>query len=342
MPMRFLGFGLVVVVMSCVLASASAAEPAPPPPGMIFDTDMGNDIDDALALGVIHALQSRGECKLLAVTSTKDNDFSAPYCNLVNHFYKRGEIPVGAVRNGKTPEDSKYIRVPVEAKDGDQSRYPRSLNSGKEAPEAVALLRKTLAAQPDHSVLMVVVGFSTNIARLLDTPGDDVSPLSGKELVAKKVRLLSIMAGMFTAEKRHKEYNVYIDLPAARKVYADWPTPIVASGYEIGLAIEYPVTSILHDFNYVPHHPLRESYELYLKMPYNRATWDLTSVLYAVRPNHGYFGQSESGTITVDDQQITQFAASSQGKHRYLTATPEQLVRVKEALVQLASQPPQK
>src|SRR5213079_580140 len=45
---------------------------------LIFDTDMGNDIDDALALGVIHALESRGECRLLAVTLSKDNDFAAP------------------------------------------------------------------------------------------------------------------------------------------------------------------------------------------------------------------------------------------------------------------------
>lgn len=338
MMFRAVGVLFVVVVMS--FAGALSAAEAPAPPGLIFDTDMGNDIDDALALGVIHALQSRGECRLLAVTSSKDNDFSAPYCDLLNHFYKRGEIPVGAVRNGKTPEASKYIQVPCEVMDGGKARYARNLKSGKDAPEAVALLRKTLAAQPDQSVIMVVVGFSTNIARLIETAGDDVSPLTGKELVAKKVRLLSIMAGMFTEKGRHKEYNVYIDLPAARKVYAEWPTPIVASGYEIGLAVEFPAFNILRDFNYVAHHPLKESYALYMKMPYNRATWDLTSVLYAVRPEHGYFGVSEPGTITVDDKEITQFAASAAGKHRYLTATPEQLVRVKEALVQLASQPP--
>jgi hypothetical protein len=29
---------------------------------VIFDTDMGNDIDDALALALLHALESRGEC----------------------------------------------------------------------------------------------------------------------------------------------------------------------------------------------------------------------------------------------------------------------------------------
>jgi hypothetical protein len=119
-----------------------------------------------------------------------------------------------------------------------------------------------------------------------------------------------------------------------------WPTPIVASGLEIGQAIKYPAASIERDFSYVPHHPLREAYELYQKMPYDRETWDLTSVLHAVRPERGYFGLSPAGKITVDSEQITQFAESETGRHRYLTATSEQAARVREALVQLASQPP--
>jgi uncharacterized Ntn-hydrolase superfamily protein/inosine-uridine nucleoside N-ribohydrolase len=310
------------------------------PVRLIFDTDMGNDIDDALALGVIHALQTRDECELLAVTLSKDNEFAAPYVDLVNTFYGRGSIPIGVVRNGKTPEDSPYIRIPSEARDGEQQRYPHDLLSGKDAPEAVALLRQMLSAQPDGSVVPVVVGFSTNLARLLESPADRTSPLTGRELVARKCRQLVMMAGMFSANDRQKEYNVFIDLDAARKVFAEWPTPIVASGFEIGRAIRFPATSIEHDFAYVAHHPLREAYGLYKKMPYDRETWDLTAVLYAVRPAHGYFGLSPTGTITVDDQQVTQFAESADGRHRYLTANAEQVARVREALVQLASQPP--
>src|SRR5690606_29160477 len=117
--------------------------------------------DDALALGVIHALQSRGECELLAVTLSKDNRYSAPFCDLVNTFYGRGDIPIGAVRKGATPEDSAYIKEPSLAEDGGQQRYPHDLRDGADAPEAVALLRKTLASQPDGSVVIVVVGFST-------------------------------------------------------------------------------------------------------------------------------------------------------------------------------------
>jgi len=313
---------------------------ANPPVRLIFDTDMGNDIDDALALGVIHALQSRGECKLLAVTSTKDNQFSGPYIDVVNTFYGRGDIPIGTVRNGKTSKEGKYIGAVARARDNGKDRYRHDLHSGKDAPEAVGLLRKILAARPDHSVVFVVVGFSTNIARLLDSKPDSHSNLNGVQLVDKKCKLLSIMAGTYRLEGKHKEYNVVTDLPAARKVYADWPTPIVASGYEIGKAVKYPAASIQNDFNYVTHHPLREAYELYMKMPYDRQTWDLTSVLYAVRPDRGYFGLSEPGTIRVDDEGYTRFAPSANGKHRYLTVDADQIARVREALVQLASQPP--
>ena len=337
-------------IVLCLLAAAvfagqlCAAEPdsakKASPVKLIFDTDMGNDIDDALALGVIHALESRGECQLLAVTASKDYEFSAPFIDLVNTFYGRGDIPIGVVRDGKTPEPSRYVREPVEARDGDSKRHPHDLASGRDAPDAMAVLRRTLAAAADGEVVMVVVGFSTNIARLLDTPADEYSPLTGRELVQRKCRLLSMMAGMFSAEGRHKEYNVYEDLAAARKVFAEWPTPIVASGFEIGREIKFPAASIERDFGYVPHHPLAEAYRLYLKMPYDRETWDLTSVLYAVRPDHGYFGLSEPGVISVDENQVTQFDATSGGRHRYLTADAAQQARVLEALVLLASQPP--
>lgn len=317
------------------------AEPAVTEPvRLIFDTDMGNDIDDALALGVIHALQSRGECRLLAVTLSKDNEFAGPFVDLVNTFYGRGEIPIGVVRNGKTPEDSPYIHQPAIAKEGDKQRYPHKLLSGKDAPEAVEVLRRVLSQQPDGSVAMIVVGFSTNISRLLESPADQLSPLTGRELVAKKCKLLSMMAGNFAQQGRTKEYNVYIDASAAINVFKNWPTPIVASGFEIGSAIKFPSVSIEHDFRYVKHHPLSEAYGLYQKMPYDRETWDLTSVLYAVRPDRGYFGISGPGTITVDDQQVTQFAAEAAGRHRFLTVNAEQITRVREALIQLASQPP--
>jgi len=334
-------FHWVVLPCVCLAAAAVAAEgEAKAPVPIIFDTDIGNDIDDALSLAMIHALASRGECRLLAVTVTKDNEFAAPMVDVVNTFYGRGEIPIGMVRKGVTPDEGKYNRKIATAKDEKgEPLYPHDLLSGKEAPEATALLRKALAGQADGSVVIVQVGFSTNLARLLDSKPDDASPLDGKALVKAKVRLLSAMAGNFDA-RPHKEYNVVTDLRPAKKVFGEWPTPIVASGFEIGRVIKYPAKSIEQDYGYVPHHPVAEAYKLYMKMPYDRETWDLTSVLYAVRPDGGYFGLSPSGRIVVRDDGITEFRAEEGGPHRHLTVTPEQIARVREEFVKLCSQRP--
>jgi hypothetical protein len=56
------------------------------PVRLIFDTDMGNDVDDLIALCMIHSLQKRGACKLLAVTITKDHPQAAAFVDAVNTF----------------------------------------------------------------------------------------------------------------------------------------------------------------------------------------------------------------------------------------------------------------
>jgi inosine-uridine nucleoside N-ribohydrolase len=116
------------------------------------------------------------------------------YVDLVNTFYRRGHIPVGMVKDGVTPEDAKLIQVPRQRLRADGTPvYPRRLANGVEAVEAVALLRRLLSAEKDGSVVVVQVGFSTNLARLLDA-SEDI------ELVRRKVRLLSVMAGNFVQQ----------------------------------------------------------------------------------------------------------------------------------------------
>ena len=341
---------LRIAALSSLVASASlngvaedlAAAPERPV-RLIFDTDMGNDVDDALALGVIHALQSRGECELLAVTITKDQETCAPFVDAVNTFYGRGDIPIGVVREGPTRDESRFT-VLANVRDDGKLRYPHKLASGNNAPEATGLLRKVLAAQPDHAVAIAQVGFSTNLARLLDSPPDEHSPLDGRALVAQKVRVLSAMAGAFKPinAKEHREYNVVMDIPAAKKLAAEWPTPIVYSGFEIGIAIPYPAASIDRDFAYVPHHPLAEAYQLYMPTPHERPTWDLTSVLWAVRPDRGYFDLSPGGRTIVDDEGHTLFEEAPGGNRYYLICSDEQALRAREAFAQLVSQPPDK
>ncbi len=340
------GLQLVPAVLALLLAPAgfaAAEESCSKPVPMIFDTDLGNDVDDAMALAVIHALADRGECELLAVTVTKDNQYAGPCVDLINTFYGRPDVPIGTVRSGMAPQDGKYIRQLATATDGGTLRYPHDLERSADAPEAVSLLRKTLAARPDGSVVIVQVGFSTNLARLLDSKPDTASPLEGKSLVRQKVRLLSIMAGAFTPElsaKHFCEYNVKVDVPNARRLIHQWPTPVVFSGWEIGHAVSYPGKSIQEDYRYGEHHPIAHAYDLYRGKQNDQPTYDLTSVLYAVRPDRGYFNLSPPGRVTVEDDGFVRFRPEEKGPHRFLIATPEQVVRVREALVMLCSQPP--
>jgi inosine-uridine nucleoside N-ribohydrolase len=297
---------------------------AAPPPHVIFDTDIGNDIDDALALAMLHAMESRGECKLIGVTITKDHPNAAKYVDIVNTFYGRGTIPIGVVKNGKTPEDSPMLRVPVAHK----PPYPAA---NRPPEEAVELLQRLLKKEKDGSVVIVQVGFFTNLARLLDAPG-------ASQLIRRKVRLLSVMAGAFPSG--NPEYNVMIDIPSSQKVFAEWPTPIVASGYEIGLAVLYPAHAIMNYFKYAENHPVVDAYRAYKKMPYDRPTWDLTAVLYAVRPRGGFFTLSERGAISVDAKGKTEWTPDPKGNHRYLILDPSMRKSVLDALVQLSSRPP--
>jgi inosine-uridine nucleoside N-ribohydrolase len=314
---------LAALLTVAFAAQASAATPL----HVIFDTDMGNDVDDALALAMLHAFASRGEVQLLAVTVSKDNPWAAEYVRLVDEYYGRGAIPVGIVHDGKTPEDGLYVRQVCEL-------HHRSPNKAI-VLDAVQLLRKTLAGEKDGAVTLIQVGFSTNLARLMESAPDRYSDLSGMELVKKKVRLLTVMAGNFAASK--PEYNVMTDIPAATKLFSTWPTDIYFSGFEVGSAILFPASSIEHDFP--AGNPVAEAYRVYAKMPYDRPSWDLTTVLYDLRPDRAYFDVSPPGDVVVSPDGSTSFQPSAQGKRYFMSVSPVQAARIREACIWLASQP---
>jgi inosine-uridine nucleoside N-ribohydrolase len=316
---------LLTLALTCALAAA--AEPV----RIVFDTDLGNDVDDALALALLHACETRGQARILAVTITKDNPWAAAFVDLLDTFYGRGAIPIGIVRHGKTPQDGNYTRlVATKVGPGGAPLYPRRLTSAADVPDAQIVLRQTLAAQPDSSVVIVQTGFSTNLARLLDSP-------AGVELVKRKVRLLVAMAGRFADSQT--EYNIVTDIPSAKKLFAEWPTPIVVSPFELGASATYPAARLSADFRYLPDHPLVDAYRAYQPMPYDEPLWDPTAALYAVRPDAGYFELSPEGRVTVAGNGIATFSAGG-GHSRILSATAEQRARIVEAVANLVSQPP--
>ncbi len=331
-----------VIAMLALLSGIAFPSAAAGPVPLIYDTDMGNDVDDGFALGVIHALESRGECELLAVTVTKDHLLAGPFVDVLNTYYGRPDVPIGVVHNGPEPRQGKFLGLASERVDG-AYRYPHDLETGNEAPEATALLRQVLAGQADHSVVIAQVGFSTNMARLLDTEPDSYSTLNGRDLVAQKVKVLSVMAGAFEPYngKPHREYNVAMDVPAAQKLAAEWPTPIVYSGFEVGIKTRLPKEGIRDGFNYDPDHPMSAAYRLYNKGAFrDQPSWDLTSVLWGVRPDQDYFGLSPAGTVTYDDRGFTTWTEGEGGNHRYLTVNDAQVGPVKDTLTALTIEAP--
>jgi len=307
---------LRIPIIACLIANVCfAARP------VIFDTDMGNDIDDALALAMLHALSDRGECELIGVTLTNAHPAAVPYVRMLNGFYGRGGLPVGAAIKA----------LKGGAGDGYMTTALGNTAAGGATPAepAPALLRRLLSSAREK-VVIVQTGFSTNLAALLESPG-------GAALAKEKVALVVAMAGNFAGGE--PEYNVRIDVASAKAVFERWPTPIVFSGFEIGRDLLYPAASIEHDFAYASPHPIAESYRAYAKMPYDRPTWDLTAALEAVRPEHGYFGGSEPGTVLVESNGATRFTPG-QGDRRYLRLDASRRAEILEVLALLVSQPP--
>lgn len=350
MKTRILSFFTLLISFVSALG-----EPVP----IIFDTDITGDVDDVLALSMIHTLADRNACELLAVTISKENELAAPFTDAVNTFYGRPDIPIGI--NPNAPHrDSKYLGL-VNQKDRGQFRYPHDVGISQDPENAIELLRATLAAAKDHSVTLIQVGLATNLAELLQTKGDGYSPLSGPDLVRSKVKLLSVMAGAFESignSNRYLEANVRNHVPSMQQLADEWPNevPVIWSGFKIGIMAPYPRESIAQDFGYLPHHIVKEAYLLHSGPEHDRPTWDLTSVLYAVYPDRGYFDLSTPGRVTVEDDGFTRFdpaqgtrfmqpmdlkkVKSAMKRDQYLLMTEEQAARVTEALVNMVVQPP--
>jgi inosine-uridine nucleoside N-ribohydrolase len=310
---------------------------------LIFETDIGNDIDDALALDMVYKYMEAGEVDLLAIMSNKNSKYSAEFTDIMATWYGHADVPIGIVKDGVDSESDavNYARAVCEIMVDGKPAFERTLTDYESLPEATALYRKILAQQPNHSVHIVSVGFSTNIVKLLDSPADEYSPLTGKELIAKKVKQLVMMAGSF-GENPLKEYNIVKDIPAAQKIFSTWPTPIVVIPFEVGIKINYPSASIENDFNWGILHPMVEAYKSYLPMPYDRPTWDLAAVFYAAEPDSVLMNKSPNGIISVDTAGYTLFTTNENGKHIYLDVTNEQIDKIKNYFVHLITQKPLK
>jgi inosine-uridine nucleoside N-ribohydrolase len=259
----------------------------PKPVLIIFDTDIAPDYDDVGAMALLHAFADKGEATILATISSNAFETTAPTLSVLNTYFNRPGIPVGIVKAGfPNKYCSQFWAQAIVAK------YPHALQSNAGAMDAVKLYRKILSAQADQSITVVSVGFFTNLAGLLNSAADEYSPLDGTKLVEQKVKQLVSMAARIDKDgKSGYEFNVMVDAAATKKVFADWPSPILLSGFEIGEKILTGIRLIQN--KNITNSPVKDAFEIALSKDSNhigRNSWDQTAVLVAVRGIAPWFG----------------------------------------------------
>src|SRR5579883_1901421 len=218
--------------------------------GVIFDSDLGESIDSALALAMLFGFQGKNEARVLSISSSKPNLKSAGFGDVLARFYN-GEpgpffppLAIGMAEKGPAPEDTPILTAIA-------AKFPAKVLKLNETADPVALIRNALSAQFDQNAVVVLAGPATNLGRLLDLPG-------AKDLIRQKSRMLCI------AEPRLDR-----DPAAAKRVLADWPVPVVTAAAALGAALPFPGACIEKDFAWSAAHPVVEAYKAYRPIPYD-------------------------------------------------------------------------
>ena len=284
------------------------------PVRIIFDTDMHTDCDDAGAMAVLHALQDKGECEILAMMCSTIDPFSGPAIDAINTYYRRPDIPIGIRKTKGVLRKSLYT-------EGIASGFPHDFNATT-APDAVELYRSILEQQPDNSVVIATVGYLTNISELLQLPAAD-GRMSGIELVKRKVKQWVCMGGNFIGyppkdDLKLSNVNFFYDSMASYYAIRNWPKDLVFAGREVcsvpsGLAIG---ENLLHT---PATNPVRRAYELYFKgQPKNRHVADLATVLFAVRGLRDYWDIETNGYMDIQPDMTFEWKFDKDSNQAYL------------------------
>ncbi|MCX6626752.1 MAG: hypothetical protein NTW28_03865 [Candidatus Solibacter sp.] len=300
-----------------------------PPVGIVFDADIGSTIDDALALAMLFGFQGKNESRVLSVSTTRSSLNAAIFADVLVRFYTGepgpfgGAMPIGLCLSGKMAAPTPMLDAVA-----GNAKYPRGILKMNDTADPVALIRNALSAQFDQNAIVVLTGPATNLAGLLALPGTPA-------LIAQKARTLVVAADALTMS----------DIPGARRLFAEWPTPIVVAGGELGddfpfPGFPFPGAGIEKDFAWSEAHPLVAAYRAYRPMPYDAPALAMAAALYAVRPQENYFKLSDPGVVTVADDGRVRLAPAPSGKHRTLIADPAQKERIQQIYAETASTRP--
>ncbi|KIV95205.1 hypothetical protein PV10_02884 [Exophiala mesophila] len=259
------------------------------PQPIIIDTDLFGDVDDVGALAIANVLQNCGLADLKGVIINTPSEHGAPAASSICSYFGNPEVPVAALRplsNVTFFDDWDYVRGEYASKVA--YNWPGTLTNASLSPTPVDLYRSILASADNNSMHIISIGFLTNLADLLRSEGDDISPLTGQELVAAKVSEMIIMGGRYPFGW---EYNFGgTDPDSTAYVIANLPesVPITFSGGELGNNIfsgDRPLAEALTSNE----SPIISAYQWYVtRGSVRRETWDPIAVLYGVLGLDGF------------------------------------------------------
>ncbi|NGM62380.1 nucleoside hydrolase [Sphingobacterium sp. SGG-5] len=275
---------------------------------VILDTDIAPDYDDVGAMAVLHSLADQNLLDIKGVISCNSFDLTGPTIQIINEYFKRPKIPIGvpkgmALNMGSPYKWSEYL----------VSKYPFRKQNYR---DAIKLYRQLLSSADDKSITIITIGFLTNLAQLLESPADQISPLTGKELVLRKVNKLVVMGGKFP---EGREYNIYKDATSAHTVVNQWPTSIYFSGWELGNPI-LTGFELVHDYA-IKNSPIKDVYAIGIHQSeidkHGRMSWDQVTVVAAVDKYEEYF-ELVQGTFVLDEKTgYNKWRDSTNGNHYY-------------------------
>jgi inosine-uridine nucleoside N-ribohydrolase len=185
---------------------AQGPVPAATPEKIILDTDIGDDIDDAFALAL--ALSSH-QIQLLGVTTAwGDTDLRARLAERFLTQTGHSEIPVSA--GPKTHASSVFT----------QARWAQAFpEPAKAQPNAIDFILDAIRRYPGQITLISIAPFS-NLGALLDKDPAAFRKLKRVVIMGGSIHRGYGDLGYLPNRGPSAEYNIEMDIPAARKLFA--------------------------------------------------------------------------------------------------------------------------
>lgn len=185
-------------------------------PTVIIDTDMVTDVGDVGAMQMAIGLSNMGLCTIDSVVVNSSDLKSAPCVRTLLDVNGLTAVPVGAYMGDDMPTVSPFTLAVV-------NRFGTPSDTRANYTDATTVLRTRLAAAADASIIYISVGMGVNIQALLQSTPDGISALTGAQLFASKISLLSVMGGQYPSGGEH---NFATSPDAWNFVYANKPASV--------------------------------------------------------------------------------------------------------------------